>query len=257
VAAALSGDTALIEVFKSGRDVHMEVATAIFSRPAEQISKSERFLAKAVGFGIIYGRGARALSSGAEMRYVEQKLGGKAWTEAQADAFIRKFLKSYPDLARWMDRLQEESLIAGYVETPFGRRRRFPLTPRSRGELGAIRRQAVNTPVQSAASDICLTAMVHIQPLLEDIGAQVLFPVHDSICIECAEDQIDTVEKICRQAMERDFMGVPLTVDFEYGPTWAEIKRVEPRFDPSLGNHTSKGRSRATEDDHQDVHPAS
>ncbi len=225
VAAGLSRDPALTAVFTNGRDVHMEIATSIFSRPAEQISKAERFLAKAVSFGIIYGRSGRALATGAEMRYAEQRLGMKPWTEDQADAFIGKFLRTYPKLTGWMGLLHEEVPKVGYVETPYGRRRRFPLTPRSSYELGSIERQAVNTPVQSVASDLCLEAMVRIQKKIAEVElpAQVLFPVHDSICIEVEAKALDDLERICRSAMERDFNGVPLTVDFEYGPTWADV----------------------------------
>jgi DNA polymerase-1 len=223
VAAALSGDPALTEVFRSGRDVHREMASAIFSKPPADISKAERFLAKAVSFGILYGRGARALATGAEMRYVEQQLGGTAWTEEMAEAFIRKFLRLYPDLAAWAAEVQETTLRDGYVESPYGRRRRFPLMPKSDGEVGAIRRQAVNTPIQGTASDICLLAMVRLQDRLENMTARVWFPVHDSLVIEAETEQVTAIEAICREEMEIDFMGVPLTVDFEYGPTWADV----------------------------------
>ena len=228
VAAAMSQDEAFLEVFRSGRDVHREVASSIFSKPADEISKAERFLAKAVSFGIIYGRTGKALATGAEMRYAEQKLGMKPWTEDQANAFIKKFLKSYPTLDAWMQNLYATVPKQGYVESPFGRRRRFPLYPKSRGELGSIERQAVNTPVQSAASDICLQAMVSIQSRLENepIDADVLFTVHDSICLEVAERDVKGLETLCKQIMEKEWNGVPLTVDFEAGPTWADVKEL-------------------------------
>ena len=227
VAAALSGDEALTKVFKDGRDIHQEVAAAIFSKDYAKVTEVERYLSKAVGFGIIYGRGAKALATGVEMRYVEQKLGGKAWTVDQAELFIRKFLRSYPDLATWIEHQHEAVKADGYVESPFGRRRRFPLTPRSRGEMNAIERQAVNTPIQSAASDICLEAMVRIDKGIVEYGidATILFPVHDSICLEVNSDQLDRIKHLCKVEMEQDFMGVPLTVSFEHGPNWAEVSK--------------------------------
>lgn len=228
VAAALSQDPDFLEVFRSGRDVHKEVAASIFSKPADQISKAERFLAKAVSFGIIYGRTGLALATGAEMRYAEQKLGMKPWTEQQADAFIKKFLKSYPVLDAWMTTLADQVPKQGFVESPHGRRRRFPLYPKSRGELGSIQRQAVNTPVQGAASDICLEAMVELTKIIDNtaIDAQVLFTVHDSICLEVSQDDVWNLEALCRNVMEKDWDGVPLTVDFEAGPTWADVKEL-------------------------------
>jgi DNA polymerase-1 len=224
VAAGMSQDPAFMEVFRGGRDVHREIATSIFSKPADEISKAERFLAKAVSFGILYGRGGKALATGTEMAYAEQKLGMTRWTEDQANAFIRKFLRSYPRLDEWMHELYDTVPVQGYVESPYGRRRRFPLTPKSRGELGSIERQAVNTPVQSAASDICLEAMVALTAMIDPDQGQVLFTVHDSICLEVREDKVLEVRTLCKTVMEKDFMGVPLTVDYEVGPTWADVK---------------------------------
>lgn len=223
VAAALSGDEAFIEVFKSGRDVHRELASSIFSKPPEEIQAAERFLAKAVSFGILYGRSAKALAGGAEMEYAKDTLGMKPWTVEQAEAFIKKFLRSYPQLEQWITDTQEFALANHYVQSPFGRRRRFPFIR----DVGSVRRQAVNTPIQSAASDLCLDAMVKIDRRIEadGIDATVLFPVHDSICIEVAEGDVEKLEAICREVMERDFMGCPMKVDYEWGETWATVEK--------------------------------
>lgn len=229
VAAALSQDQDFMDVFRGGRDVHMEVACAIFSKPPEQITKAERFLAKAVSFGIIYGRGGKALATGTEMAYAERELGMKRWTEDQANVFIKKFLRSYPRLNAWIEELHRDVPAQGYVETPYGRRRRFPLHPKSRGELGSIQRQAVNTPVQSVASDLCLEAMVEIQRRLlrDERESRVLFTVHDSICLEVTPDELQDVRRTCFEVMQKEFMGVPLRVDFEAGPDWAHVKEVK------------------------------
>lgn len=224
VAAAISGDTAFGDVFRSGRDIHREIASSIFAKPPDRIDPAERFMAKAVSFGIIYGRSPEALAGGAEMEYAKRELGMKPWTSAQAAVFINKFLSSYPQLHQWMTDEYMAAPARGYVESPFGRRRRFPLYPSSRSELGSVQRQAVNTPVQSAASDVCLTAMTRLSDRFEDqpdLDAAVLFSVHDSICIECPETSVAEVERIAREVMEIEFMGVPLTVDFSPGPDWA------------------------------------
>lgn len=222
VAAALSGDPDFTQVFVNKRDIHREVAATMFSKPPDQISKPERYLAKAVDFGILYGRTGKALSLGAEMDFYERELGGRRWDEPTANAFIAKFLRGYPKLSEWLESTAENAVVDQYVETPFGRRRRFPMPPRTKYDKLEIGRQATNTPIQSAASDLCLGAMARIIPRLPD-GATVLFPVHDSICIEVREDLLPEVEKICREEMEIDFMGVPLEIDFEWGPTWADV----------------------------------
>jgi DNA polymerase-1 len=224
VAAGISSDPAFTAVFTGGRDVHREVASSIFSKAPEDITKPERYLAKAVAFGILYGRSAKAIAGGAEMDYAERELHMTRWTEEVAAAFITKFLASYPDLDAWIASVHQTAPVAGFVASPFGRRRRFPYFDTN--EAASIRRQAVNTPIQSAASDICLRAFVELQRRVREAGidAVVMFPVHDSICVDVADSAVAALEILCRSIMEVDFMGVPLKVDFEWGPTWADTE---------------------------------
>ena len=227
VAAWLSGDDRLRQVFVDGKDIHLEVASTMFSKPAEEISKPERFLAKAVDFGILYGRTGKAISKGAEMDYLERELHGKRWDEATAEAFIAKFMRGYPQLSAWLASNAAKALADYYVESPFGRRRRFPFKPRTRWERLAIERQANNTPIQSAASDICLQAMWRLDARFSvghlARGAELLFPVHDSICLIVRDDLVAEVTEILREEMEQEVGGVPLTIDVEVGPSWADV----------------------------------
>ena len=131
-------------------------------------------------------------------------------------------MRGSPRLAAWLVSNAADTLKNYYVETAYGRRRRFPMRPRTKWERMAIERQANNTPIQGTASDICLTAMSRIEPRLPE-GALLLFPVHDSIVLEVREDLMAEVEAILREEMEGDFMGVPLTIDIESGPSWADV----------------------------------
>jgi len=225
VAAGISGDQAFTDVFRGGRDIHREVAAAIFSKAPKDVLKPERYLAKAVSFGILYGRTAEALAGGEEMDVAVREMGLQRWTVAQAEAFTRSFLRSYPDLEKWIAATHASVIPDGYVETPWGRRRRFPLAPRSQSERNSIFRQAVNTPIQAQASDICIEAMAALTTRLEvgDIDAVVLFPVHDSVCFEVADEDVGKLEAVCREVMEHDWEGVPLEVDFEWGQNWADV----------------------------------
>lgn len=228
VAAWLSGDDRLKQVFVEGRDIHLEVAATMFSKDPADVTKPERYLAKAVDFGILYGRQGKAIAEGEEMEYYEREMGGRRWDVATAEAFVRKFLRGYPQLGAWLETNAAEAVERYYVETPFGRRRRFPFKPRTKWDLMAIQRQANNTPIQSVASDLCILAMWNIQPLLPD-GASLLLPVHDSICVEARHDLVDEIYHICKSKMEIELPGgVPLTIDFEVGPSWADITPYEP-----------------------------
>jgi DNA polymerase-1 len=224
VAAALSGDQAFGDIFRQGRDVHADVAGAIFSKDPKDVLKGERYIAKAVSFGVLYGRTAAAIAGGEEMDFAVRELGLTRWTEDQAQVFIDTLLRAYPDLRAWMGRQVDTALNDQYIETVFGRRRRFPFF--TKRDHAAIGRQAINTPIQSAASDLCLQSLVQISGSLEadpSLDATIMFPVHDSICAEVWLDDVPVYEALCRGIMEQDFLGVPLRADFESGPTWAEV----------------------------------
>lgn len=235
VAAMLSGDEKMREAYAQNRDLHVEVASAMFQKPAAEIGYQERFMAKAVDFGILYGRSGKAISGSDEMYYFEHYLGGKPWTEEEANEFIQKFLDGYPTLRDWMRSQADEVLRTRTVDTMFGRRRRFLLlgfgTERGRNggysswATGGLRRQAVNSPIQGTASDICLSAVCRLWRALDPAEARLISMVHDSILLEVREDAVDSVAPQVRRIMEDapiDTNGVPLVADVKVGPSLAD-----------------------------------
>lgn len=231
VAAWLSEDPDLIDVFASGKDIHMEVATTMFNKPPDDISSAERYMAKRVDFGILYGRSPKALAEGAEMDYLEDELGGERWTQEQAEMYVKRFLDGYPRLRDWMRELADQALRDQYVDTPLGRRRRFPFV--NRAMVGHLRRQAVNTPIQSIASDLCLTALTRVNRRLEeeDMDAYILFSVHDSIALEVAEGEVERVAAMIREEMTQNLpietRGIPFPCDIEVGPNWNDVEKMK------------------------------
>lgn len=53
ILACLSGDKKMIETLKAKKDLHLETAKVLFEK--EDISKTERSMAKTVNFGVMYG----------------------------------------------------------------------------------------------------------------------------------------------------------------------------------------------------------
>lgn len=229
VAAWLSNDKKMIETFVEGRDIHRRVAAEMFGKPESEVTPHERYLAKYVDFGVIYGRGAMSLVEGWEMDYLEEHLGGKRWTLQEADKFLREFLAGFPQLTIWMRQQERLGLKLKYVSSPTGRRRRFPfVNERLRSHIG---RQAVNTPIQGFASDICLSSLIKLHHSLPE-GAYVLFPVHDAIYAECRTEMLDEVIPLIVKAMETDLpagidKAVPVTVKVKIGERWGSAKEIE------------------------------
>src|ERR1035437_2298077 len=63
IAAFLSEDQKLLDVFKKGEDIHTVVASEVFGVSKENVDKDMRRKAKVINFGIMYGMGSSALKN--------------------------------------------------------------------------------------------------------------------------------------------------------------------------------------------------
>jgi DNA polymerase-1 len=229
VAAHCSQDKNFVAAYVEDRDLHKDVTDAIYQR--EDVTPYERWLAKCMVFGALYGRGAESLAFGPEMEYMENELGGTRWTLKQCEEFFKRFFDQYSQLRNWQVHQREIVYRDQIIETPFGRLRRFPFI--SRNENGAAGRQAMNTPIQSTASDITFSALVRIHKRLTALNNQVgrivahiVLTVHDSITTECHPKYLEQVVGIIDDEMRRIPIksNVPFKAKIGCGPNWSECK---------------------------------
>jgi len=220
IAALLSQDTALLSVFKEGRDIHVATAAALTGTPADQIKKHERQLAKAVNFGLLYGQGARGLRKYAKDSYSVDM------TEQEAEQHKKKFFNTYPQLKTWQRLTANKAERAGIVKTPGGRERDF-----TRETYGFSFNASLNHPVQGAAAEI----MLHV---LKQLGGVICADcllvniIHDEILLEVRSDLAESYLEKARVIMEAAFLKVfpdsgPYlkdVVEGKTGRTWAEAK---------------------------------
>jgi DNA polymerase-1 len=216
IAAYYSNDEFLLQGYRDGLDIHTLVASEVLGKPMEDITYEERYQAKWVDFGIIYGRGAYSLATQQLHCPVEE-----------AQSFIDRFLARFSGLHTWIQSQHKFAAEHGYVETPFGRRRRFPLILND--NLGDIQRQSVNTPVQSLASDVCLTALARLDPQLDPEKARIVSTVHDSILFEIRRGCYHEVLPLIRYEMEENCpiditSRVKLDCDISIGENWGDAK---------------------------------
>ena len=228
-----SQDEVMMAAYQNNEDLHKLVASKMFKVPISQVTKLERYMAKYVDFGIIYGRGAYSLANGWEMEYIVQQ-GGKAWTVKEAEYFLREFLDSFPGLKAWIETQHRLVRARKFVETPTGRRRRFPLMMEE--NVYSVERQAVNTPVQSLASDLVLTALIRLHRIFKDKypttdpwrpAVRILFTVHDSIMFLVRDDLLDEVRPMIHYEMEQNLpiqMNVPIRADTKIGCRWGDME---------------------------------
>jgi uracil-DNA glycosylase family 4 len=240
LAAHLSGDENFSNVFIEGRDPHQEVAYEFFQKPEDEVSSYERYMAKCVNFGVAYGRGAESIANGPEMEYVEE-IGGTRWSVAQVKEFFDAYFNHFPEFLAWCDEQKKFAYTHQYVESPLGRRRRFPLILRSDG--GAVGRQAVNTPIQGTASDFTFSALIRIHKRLCELNdlvgktvAYIVSTVHDSLLIECHKRYAKKVSAIVHYEMVNVPLKsrVPFVAEIKIGTRWGDLHKMDKEEDVAI-----------------------
>ena len=216
VLAHISGDESLIAAFKSNQDIHRMTASQVFHVPFDEVSPLQRSNAKAVNFGIIYGKGAFSLG---------QDLG---ISRKEAEEYINAYFARYPKIKTFMEDTIKNGAKNGYVSTLWNRRRNMPeLQSSNFMQRAAGERAAMNMPIQGTAADIIKLAMIKVHRALQEGGyrSRLILQVHDELLIEAYKEEKDAVAKILKENMEHaaDLL-VPLDVDVHEGASWFEAK---------------------------------
>ncbi|HUQ30155.1 MAG TPA: DNA polymerase [Candidatus Paceibacterota bacterium] len=224
LAAILSGDEKLCDIFRNGRDVHREVAAHVFHVPPEKVDSEMRRRAKVINFGILYGMGVNALRA---------QLGT---TTAEAHAFYEEYFGQFKELAEYLERTKGFARKHGYTETLFGRRRQFPeMKSKLPYVVAQAERMAINAPIQGTSADIIKLAMVRVRELFEKEGvrddAHILLSVHDELVIEIRESCVKAMREKIKDVMEsivpkEESRGVPVTAEMKVGPNWGDLTHV-------------------------------
>jgi DNA polymerase-1 len=217
ILASMSGDELLSRAFREGQDVHALTASQIFSVPIGKVADDQRRKAKAINFGLLYGKSAFTLS---------EELG---ISRAEAAEIIKTYFARYPTIRGFLDGLTERAKRTGYAETLFGRRRYLEgIHSQNKMMLAAAERMAVNAPIQGTAADLIKIAMVRLHRALEreKLGARLILQVHDELVVDTPESEVEQVIGLVRESMEGAGEGkihVPLTVETGAAKNWLEI----------------------------------
>ena len=175
-----------------------------------------RSAAKAVNFGIIYGKSDFGL---AQDLNISQK---------KAKEYIESYFNKYETIKAFMDHIVSDAEEKGYSTTMFNRRRYIPEIKSSNFvEKNRGKRAAMNAPIQGSAADIIKIAMVNVYNRLKEQGlkSRLILQVHDELIVEATEDELDQVEVLLREEMENAVnLKVDLKVDLNIGKSWYETK---------------------------------
>lgn len=218
---ALSGDENARKLIEAGKDIHRLVASKVFNKPEEEITKEERSTAKGVVFGVMYGRGAKSVAEQFGM------------TEEEAKRVIETFFSMFPQARKWLEEQQQLAIKCGYVKSFYGRKRRLPFAQQTEFEedRATALRQAVNAPIQSSASDTTLYTIVrlHQKGILDKYNARFIMTVHDSILFYVPEKNLNA---FCRELHQEatelptQMFGLRIDAEIKAGKNWLEMEEI-------------------------------
>jgi DNA polymerase-1 len=244
VAAHVSKDPVFIDAFQNDRDLHAYRARRIMKLTEEEwealpkeVRKEKRQNAKAVNFGFLFKMKAPTFQKYALIQY------GLELSMTECVEFERGFYNDHIGLITYYERQEREALRNGYVENPIGRRRHLPnikqdqSSREQRGKYNEAVRQAINSPIQSFASDLKLMSMLEIDKNIDPGEAYIFGEIHDSILLCVREDCVDRVGKMVLDVMSHpallDTFGVevivPIKAELKVGPSLGEAKEYVPR----------------------------
>jgi len=219
LAAHLSKDIKMMEVFNQGRDIHTITAGYIHNIPEEKVTAAMRQQAKILNFGIIYGMGNKAFAEAAGVSLEEAKI------------FREEYFSNFSGLKDYLDFSLENAKKLGYAETIFGRKRLLPLLGGFGRRAREQERIALNMPIQGLAADIIKIAMVKIQEFIEDQhleeGVKILLQMHDELILEVKSEIIRKIALPLKNIMENAAkLDVCLKADVRKGDRWGKMKKL-------------------------------
>ena len=214
IAAHFSNDPALINSFKTGKDIHRETAALVFSIKPEEVTREQRDFAKRINFGILYGMGPAKFSQETGVGFGEAK------------KFIENYLATFAGVKDYIESTLVGAREKGYVTTILGRRRYLPdLDSPNAGIRSHAENMAVNTPIQGSAADIIKRAMIDIQADIDRTGlkSRMVLQVHDELVFEVAPGELEDIRELAVSRMEGAVdLIVPVVVDTDTGANWLE-----------------------------------
>ena len=216
IVAAISGDPNMCEAFRLGKDIHTATAAKVYGIEESEVTKEQRYKAKSVNFGIIYGQGAFGLADNL----------GISRTEAKG--IIDNYRKEFSGITTYMDDIVSFAREKGYVETLMGRKRWLRDINSSNFTVrGFAERNAINSPIQGTAADMIKLAMSRIREDIRKMGlkSRMIMQVHDELVFDVLRSEADTLRALILEDMQQAMPlpnNVPVIAEAGMGENWLE-----------------------------------
>lgn len=216
VVAAISGDKNMCDAFKSGADIHTATAAKVFGVAESEVTKEQRYRAKSVNFGIIYGQGAFGLG---------QNLG---ITRTEAKEIIDNYKAEFSGIAQYMTDTISRAQQNGYVETLMGRKAWIrDINSANFTVKGFAERVAINAPIQGTAADMIKLAMISIHQEMHhrQLRSKMILQVHDELVFDAHKEELEELTALVLDKMQSAMAlpeAVPVVAEIGSGNNWLE-----------------------------------
>ena len=216
IVAAISGDPNMCEAFRLGKDIHTATAAKVYGIGEAEVTKEQRYKAKSVNFGIIYGQGAFGLADNLGI------------SRAEAKAIIDNYRKEFTGINSYMEETIATARAKGYVETLMGRKRWLrDINSANFTVRGFAERNAINSPIQGTAADMIKMAMIRIQADIKKYGfkSRMIMQVHDELVFDTMKDEAESLKEIILKGMQDALPlpnNVPVIAEAGMGTNWLE-----------------------------------
>lgn len=229
--ASLAEDQTLINFYNNmpGADLHRFMASLLFDVPYEAVTKEQRRIAKTCVFASLYGGGAGNLASqtGMDMPAAKRVHG--------------KFLELV-SIKQYSAKREVELTRFGGVHSVFGHFLRIDV-PNTKWGMAHAMRQALNSPIQVAASMTVQRAIIRARRYMQDAGlkSKIIIFHHDAIYWDVYPGELFQVLAIAQhvlvtepQQIYTSWLRVPLKVGIEFGNSWGDKIEVDSFTQDSL-----------------------
>lgn len=209
-------DPNLLKAFDNGYDLHKFTAHLVFNVPMDEVTKSQRSIAKNLNFGIVYGIGAAKFAGDAGISVDEAK------------RILNYYLtEAYPRMGAFLEFRAKDVMRHLSGTTMSGRIRQYGGDLSNSEFVAKVQRNAKNLPIQGTNADITKHALrLAYNKFQGKSDVRMLLAIHDEIIIECVPEKALEYQKLLNEAMieaESDFLlRVPSVVDSDITTVWCK-----------------------------------
>jgi DNA polymerase I-like protein with 3'-5' exonuclease and polymerase domains len=219
IAAGLSGDEFMLDIFRNERDLYGVLAAEAWGGPEDKTNPN-RDLAKVVWLASQYG------ARGDTLAQTMAEGGVRGYSGDDANRLLNEIMATVPRMFQWREEVIEQARIDGYVMTIGGRPRALADINSAAWQLRfSAERQAVSMLVQGSAADIVNAALLAARDAVSPSTARICLQVHDEILWKrgkrFSSATLATLKKVCETGTGYD-LGVPLVFEVSTAESWAD-----------------------------------